>query len=579
MRLGLRTKWTLALVLVGVGPLLVASITALQIQRRGLLDAERALAVGAIDEAGGAIDKTLADAAKTAEHVSRVLTDGRIADDVRLALAQYAFGDAEELDSIAIYGTDGRFLDAFARGAGSKPNPAVIPERLKPSPSLGDGAAEWLPAVIAGRTSWLRYATAMRAGDKATGYLLAVLDPARLAGALANISMGRYGRPDRLIITDANANVILAPTEAAQPPGTSLAGQDVFRSLRLPIAGGSGFALTTEFAAADGTAMVGTLRLLASQGWVIAVRRPEHEAFTTLAQTRRALLLVGAALAILALACGLVIGTRSTRPITKLVALVARYRRHELSARSDVRTGDEVELLGHALGNMAEGLAENEKEIARRAAVETSMSRYMPAALARSIAMGETSVALGGQRQPITVLFADVAAFTKFAETAAPERVVVFLNQLFSVLSEVVFRHGGMVDKFIGDCIMAVFGTPPQRTDHAARALAAAEDIHRFTEAHAPAWRSEFDFAVTLAIGVATGEALVGNLGTAARMEYTAIGDVVNVAARLESLALGGQTLLTADTAAAAGDGFSFRSLGPHELRGKSRPVEILELL
>jgi adenylate cyclase len=578
MRLSLRTKWTLALVIVGAGPLIIASLIALRLQRQGLLEAERSLAVAAIDEVGGAVDQSLSNAAEAAEHISRLLTDARISEDVRLTLAQRVFESAEELQTVAVFGLDGRFMDAFARGSAGKPNPAAVPEVLRPSSALADGAAEWLPAEIVDGTSWLRYATVMQAKDKPTGYLVAVLDPERLATVIASISMGRYGRPDRMVVTDAEAKVILGSSGGPRIPGTSLAGRDVFRSLQLPVTGGTGFALTTEFEGEDGIPMVGTLRLLATQGWVVAVRRPEHEAFTTLAQTRRTLILVGVGLAIFALVCGLFIGTRSTRPIRRLVALVERYRRHELSARSDVRTGDEVELLGDALGNMAEGLASSEKEIARRATVESSMSRYLPASVAQSIAEGKTSLSLGGQRRSITVLFADVAAFTRFAESAPPEQVVVFLNQLFSLLSEVVFRHGGMIDKFIGDCIMAVFGTPPKETDHAARALAAAEDLHRFTEANAPAWQQEFSFAVTLGIGVATGDALVGNLGSEARMEYTAIGDVVNVAARLESLARGGQTLLTAETASAAGNRFAFKSLGPHELRGKSKPVEILEL-
>ncbi len=180
-------------------------------------------------------------------------------------------------------------------------------------------------------------------------------------------------------------------------------------------------------------------------------------------------------------------------------------------------------------------------------------------------------------------MIADVAAFTGFAEGTAPERVVAFLNELFTVLAEVVFRHGGMVDKFIGDCVMAVFGATPgvaePPADLCARALAAAEDMHRFVESAAPAWRETYGFEARLGIGVHSGEALVGNLGSEARMEYTVIGDVVNVAARLETLARGGQTLVTAAVAASAGEGFGFNPLGVHPLRGKRAPVEILELL
>jgi class 3 adenylate cyclase len=176
------------------------------------------------------------------------------------------------------------------------------------------------------------------------------------------------------------------------------------------------------------------------------------------------------------------------------------------------------------------------------------------------------------------VLFADVVSFTPFAERAEPEKVVEFLNELFTVLTEVVFRHEGTVDKFIGDAIMAFFGAPNAMEDHAARAVACAEDMQRFVEASAPEWRDKYGIEVRLAVGVNTGEAIVGNLGSEARMDYTAIGDVVNVAARLEALARPGQTLVTGETAASAGDAFDFRPIGEHPLRGKQQPVAILEL-
>ena len=161
------------------------------------------------------------------------------------------------------------------------------------------------------------------------------------------------------------------------------------------------------------------------------------------------------------------------------------------------------------------------------------------------------------------------------AVNTAPED---FLNELFTVLTEVVFRHGGTVDKFIGDCVMAIFGAPSTQADHAARALACAEDMHRFVEASAPAWKARFGVECRLGVGINAGEALVGNLGSETRMEYTAIGDVVNVAARLEGLARPGQTLCTAEVAAAVDDTFTLAPLGEHPLRGKRQAVQILEL-
>ena len=155
---------------------------------------------------------------------------------------------------------------------------------------------------------------------------------------------------------------------------------------------------------------------------------------------------------------------------------------------------------------------------------------------------------------------------------------MAFLNELFTVGSEVIFRHGGTIDKFIGDCIMAVFGAVDEQPDHAARAVAAAEDLQRFVGTSAATWKEKYGIEARLAIGVNSGDAVVGNLGSERRMEYTAIGDAVNVAARLEALARPGQVLVAAETAALAGDEFAFASLGTHPIRGKKQALEIMEL-
>jgi class 3 adenylate cyclase len=308
------------------------------------------------------------------------------------------------------------------------------------------------------------------------------------------------------------------------------------------------------------------------------VRRTYAGAYGTLVASRQALAFAAAGYAVFAILLGSFLALRTTRPIRSLVELTRDFAARKFEARSTVKTGDELEALGIAMEQMADSLATSEAEIARRAKTEATLSRYVPAELAQAIVEGRAKLELGGERREVTVLFADVVAFTTFAEDAPPERAVAFLNELFSTLTEVVFRHGGTVDKFLGDCVMAIFGAPSALPEHASKALAAAEDMHRFVEANAPAWKETYGIDVKLGIGVSTGVALVGNLGSASRMEYTAIGDVVNVAARLEGLARPGQTLVTSEVVDRAGDGFDVGAIGEHPLRGKRQPVRVFEL-
>ena len=154
---------------------------------------------------------------------------------------------------------------------------------------------------------------------------------------------------------------------------------------------------------------------------------------------------------------------------------------------------------------------------------------------------------------------------------------MAILNQLFTILTEIVFRHAGTVDKFIGDCVMAFWGAPEDQPDHAARAVATAEDMLRWLDVGNEAWQAQYGVTIHLAIGIHTGEAVVGNFGSETRMEYTCIGDTVNVAARLEALARPQQILASRATRDAA-DGADYIPLGTHQVPGRVEPLELFEV-
>ncbi|MEO6420560.1 MAG: adenylate/guanylate cyclase domain-containing protein, partial [Polyangiaceae bacterium] len=425
----------------------------------------------------------------------------------------------------------------------------------------------------------LRFAEPVVMNDVRVAWVVGTLEPAAIDSELKALSRNRFdGRADAVLLLDRNARV-LAGGSTTLPNGASMVGKDIFAGRTLtPEMFDKSFVLATEYVGEGGEELVGFAQVLSPRPWAVVVRRPASVVYGALHEARRLLAFTAAAFALFAMAIGAWIAARTTRPVRALVDLSNAYARREFDTRSTVRTGDELEGLGDAMGEMAAGIASGEAEIARRAAIQVGLSRYLPQEIAKAIAEGKRTLALGGERRSISVLFADVVSFTPFAEQASPELVVTFLNELFTILTEVVFRHEGTVDKFMGDCVMAVFGAPSDQPDHAARAIAAAEDMHRFVEANAPAWKRTFGVEVRLGIGISSGDALVGNLGSEARMEYTAIGDVVNVASRLEGLAQAGQTLVTSDVATAVGEAFTFTALGEHPLRGKKQLVQIFEV-
>jgi class 3 adenylate cyclase len=579
LKVSLRTKWTVVLLGLGAVPITLLATISLRIQRRGMEDSEKALELATIDQAGDGFDRFLNEMAEVSHWTGRLLTEAKIADaDLRLDLAREAIGLAPSVAQVAVYDVEGRLIDAIRKKNSEVGTPApLLSVALRESTASG---GRWVAPDPGDEGSVQLYVERLVANGSLKGWLVSRLDSAVLSGLLNTISQARFDNPKRILLLDRQLRVVAGGDPARESPGRILRQQDVFATAAIPASAFSmGFALTAEYQAPDGEAMVATIRTLPERGWAIIVRRPVREAYAALAAARRGLLGAAAMFSLLALAAGIWLGRKNTTPVKNLVNLTRAYASRDFAARSPVRTGDELETLGQAMEGMADSLQSSDAEILRRERVEANLSRFLPAAVARSISTGATEIRLGGERRAVTVLFADVVSFTPFAEASPPERVVVFLNQLFTTLSEVVFRHDGTVDKFIGDCMMAVFGAPQAQPDHAARAVAAAEDMQRFVEAQAPAWKQEFGFDVSIGIGLNSGEAVVGNLGSEARMEYTVIGDVVNVAARLEAMARPGQILVTASVAEQAETGFRFRSLGAVEIRGKRLPVTILELM
>ncbi len=237
-----------------------------------------------------------------------------------------------------------------------------------------------------------------------------------------------------------------------------------------------------------------------------------------------------------------------------------------------IRTGDELEQLASAFNQAVAGLRERDQ-------LKETFGKYVTRQVAERILAGQA--VLGGEMVPVTVLFSDIRGFTSISEKMDPKALLDFLNVYFSGMVDCVMQRSGVVDKFIGDAIMAVFGAPVPQPDDALRAVQSALDMRARLDELNAGFAARGLPQVRIGIGIHSGTVVAGNMGHVDRMEYTVIGDPVNLASRLESLTkeLGTDILLSEDTFLKVRDAVEAEPLREIQVRGREQPVRVYRLL
>jgi adenylate cyclase len=211
--------------------------------------------------------------------------------------------------------------------------------------------------------------------------------------------------------------------------------------------------------------------------------------------------------------------------------------------------------------------------IRREALVRANFERYFSPDLAKQIADHGEEVKLGGTKRPVVILFSDIRGFTPMSEKMAPEDVAQLLREYFTEMVEIVFRHGGTLDKFIGDAIMALWGAPLSMEDDADKAMAAAIEMQQALVQLNEHWEASGKPRVNIGIGINFGEVFAGNVGSEQRLEYTVLGDAVNTASRLCSKADKGEIMISEPFYKRLKNPPKVEAREPIPLKGKSKPV------
>lgn len=223
--------------------------------------------------------------------------------------------------------------------------------------------------------------------------------------------------------------------------------------------------------------------------------------------------------------------------------------------------------------------ARSHEELARRLVERQALERYLSPTIAEKILANPDEIHLGGENQTVTVLFSDIRGFTRMSEHMEPHAVVELLNEYFTEMTDAIFDSGGTLDKYLGDGIMALYGAPIPKADDALRAAKTAMEMQRSLAALNREWESKGQQPLRMGVGINTGTVTAGNIGSTKRMDYTVIGDAVNLASRLCSNAAPGQILVSDSTYLQLNGRIQGRRLDPIRVKGKETPVELHEIL
>jgi class 3 adenylate cyclase len=242
---------------------------------------------------------------------------------------------------------------------------------------------------------------------------------------------------------------------------------------------------------------------------------------------------------------------------------------------------EDIELL-RAIANQGAVAIQNAKlvdQMKSEEVVRANLARYLSPQIVEQVIKKNVQVNLGGDRKVVTVLFSDIRNFTSISESMPPDKLVHLLNEYFTEMARIIFENQGSLDKYIGDAIVAVFGSLIRLENAPQTAVRAAIQMMQEMSSLNERWKNQYGFRMDIGIGINTGEVFLGNVGSPDRMEFTVIGDTVNIASRFSGVAKGGQILITEETLASLGPGINYAKLSPVSVKGKTDKLEVFEIV
>lgn len=523
------------------------------------------------------VDETCAELVE----IQMLLNDGKLSTDHTIRLVGYKISTSQRIDFVNIYDAKGAFFDSLLLNGDQRPifSPETLDHTFRQKLqaqhcSMGN--------VIAHRTGlYLPICIMWKSKGQLQGYLWTTVDIKPLSQKLKRIIHDRFATMiHAAFVVDKNFDIVVhsqwVPIPGQRNVRETPLFQNIFVNKLLPK---RGVGISFDYKDDEGDWLI-NLNTIPRFNWLLVVLQKKNQAYAILYAMQKRILLVGIIFIFAAILVGSFLGGRMSRPILNVARGARELAAEKFSHRIQVNARDEIGEMADAFNFLGQSLEEYDARIKKEVAIRSDLSRYLTPELVEAIIQRRANLNLGGKRQQVTVLFADVVSFTPLAESLPPEKIVALLNELFTILTGIIFRNQGMIDKFIGDCVMALFGAPEPQADAPYNAVKTAQEMIRWLEVGNKKWKKEYKLTLQLAIAIHCGEVIIGNVGSEKRMEFTAIGDVVNTAARLEKIAQANQILITGalHEQLKGQDDIKMKPFGRFELRGKNQEVDIFEV-
>ena len=578
-KFGIRGRLITVMILLTVIPLVVTGYFLAKINEQSIKEQvmEQQLALTSqVEEITHTIVK---ETSSQLAEIELLLNDRKLSLDATLRLVGYKISTSRRIDFVNIYDKDGAYVDSFVLEG--RQRPFFSPDILDHTIMQKVQAERWGKGKIIDHKGrlFLPIGVLWKLEGRVHGYIWTAVDITPLSKKLNAIIHDHFVTTvHSAYLVDEDFDVVVHSQWEQVPAQRNVKETPFFRKTftesRLPK---GGIGASSEYTDDRGDWLVG-LNTIYPYNWLVVVMQKRSAAYRTLISMRKNILVVGSIFLFAAVLLGAVLGGGMTRPILAVARGARQLASQKFSHRIKVKAKDEIGEMAHAFNSLGQSLEEYDARIKKEVAIRSDLSRYLTPELVEAVIQRKADLHLGGKRQHVTVLYADVVGFTTLSELHPPEVVVTLLNELFTILTQIIFRNKGMIDKFIGDCVMALFGAPEPAPDAAVHAVKAAQEMNRWLEVGNKKWSKEYNLTIQLAIAIHCGEVIIGNIGSEKRMEFTAIGDVVNTASRLEKIAEGDQILITGSVKDKLQKTGNVKPFGRFALRGKNREIDVFEV-